>query len=173
MRLIYCLIVFLLLLLATFHIFKWSHDLHCVSHRSWTTTRAGGPEIARSDPPRRPRSRSLCSQRRSSSSSRRNTLAGWSRRRNKVHGTHKRHCSHSGNTGAAFCGLTWISGCWFNFTQLNNRTRNFRGEIFVRVQPVLKLCTDTYWCIQGTWNIRCTAKSFTTICVNAENIIRH
>lgn len=37
-----------------------------------------------------------------------------------------------------------ISGCWFDFTQLNNRARNFRGKIFVRVQSVLMLPVQTH-----------------------------
>lgn len=56
-----------------------------VSLRSSATIQGDSPGTTQTNLPSRPRSRSLCSQRRSSSSSRKSTLAGLSRRRNKAH----------------------------------------------------------------------------------------
>lgn len=141
--------------------------LFSVSLRSWTTIQGDSPGIARTDPPRRPRSRSLCSQRRSSSSSRRNTLAGLSRRRNKARRNKKTLQPQWKRQGC----VLWINvdfrtrlcpGSWFLFTCLNNGTRKLWGEsVFV-----LWLQTRTVYSVFP-------AKSFTPKRVHSENTVLH
>lgn len=99
---------------------SYSVDFLSVSFRSWATIQGDSPGIALTNLSRRPRSRSPCSQRKSSSSSRRNTLAGLWRRRNKSH-PNKRHCSLRGNTRVAVSRAEeWISGPdYIHFAQQN------------------------------------------------------
>lgn len=83
---------FIFQLLKTTHPFLYRvsnmYSLFSMSNRSSTTIQGDSPGINWTDlprKPRRPRSQSLCSQRRSSSSSKKNISAGPLRRRNKAH----------------------------------------------------------------------------------------
>lgn len=74
-----------------------------VSLRSRGTIQGGSPGINGTGLRRQPRSQSLCSQRRSSSNSRKSTLAGLTRRIIKMHQSiNDRDDSHCGNAKSCF-----------------------------------------------------------------------
>lgn len=82
-----------------------------VSLRSRGTIQGGSPGINRTGLRRQSRSQSLSSQRRSSSNSRKSTLAGSMRRIIKMHqGIKDRDCIHCGNAKSCSAEYTGVSG---------------------------------------------------------------
>ncbi len=113
---------------ADIHVNSYQVDL-CLSLRFWTIMQGDSPGIARINQPRRSSRRSLCSQRRSSSSSRGNTLAGLLKRKTEVnwntktlHLQRKRQSCVWWITVDLWSG--WSSGSWIHFTsqQWNKET---------------------------------------------------